>query len=143
MADRFSLPAAVAGGKEEELRLLRAAKQRCVARLAEMNYSIARLESLRDALRGEIAAFGSLLGEDDADETGQSDRAVANEHDSRSCGRREIARVVDAIAEILRPEGALHYRDIYYRISELGITVVGLDPAATLFWNSGWRGSAN
>ena len=39
---------------------------------------------------------------------------------------------VDAVVEVLRSAGPLHYRDILVKVGENGVSVRGKDPAATL-----------
>ena len=43
-----------------------------------------------------------------------------------------LAGSVDAVVEILTENGPLHYRTIYEKVEEMGISVIGKDPAAVL-----------
>ena len=52
------------------------------------------------------------------------------EHSSRHSP--DLARSVDAVLEVLREHGALHYRTIYDKVEDTGIVVIGKDPAAVL-----------
>ena len=128
-----------------EMEFFRAARQRRIERLAALDGMIARRKALRDGLRSEIAACDALLGEDANSGpvlNGQGGGVVENVGVGRYGNRRrtETSRSVDAVLDILGREGALHYRDIYDKLVAQGVTIIGLDPAATLLARI-WRDS--
>ena len=43
-----------------------------------------------------------------------------------------FVKSVEAVVDVLRREGPTHYRDIYEKVAETGVIVVGKDPAAVL-----------
>lgn len=139
-----NLVSAVGIEGQDETTLFRNARQRRVEQLVATSEEIAQLEKLRDRLNTEIAAFDVILGEDaedasalaqqspDAAENGVVDRGGARQ-DNRSLGQSsELTRSVEATVEVLRREGTLHYREIYDKVTEMGVKVTGQDPAATL-----------
>lgn len=146
--DPGHLPAGGAGGVPEETEFFRAARQWRIERLAALDGMIARRKAFRDGLRSEIAACDALLGEDansGSVPNRQGGGVVENEGDGRNGTRRnrrraETSRSVDAVVDILGREGALHYRDIYDKLVAQGVTIIGLDPAATLLARI-WRDS--
>lgn len=44
----------------------------------------------------------------------------------------DLAKSVDAVVDVLREHGALHYRTIYEMVERIGVSVIGKDPAAVL-----------
>ena len=116
--------------------------------LKRVEAEIAELQVQRERLIKEVAALDSLIGHDndstpypipdttvssqgqteDLFEPGLEDRDLEETRRSPA-----LAESIDATLEVLRQHGRpLHYRQIYDKVTEMGISVIGKDPAAVL-----------
>ena len=129
---------------DSETAILCEARQRFIDELARTSAEISKLKAWRDDLSKKISALNVIL-DDEAGAVPVSQHQTAdapqsegpNQYvsilDSRSSRQSpELSKSVDAAVEVLRREGPLHYRDIYAKIAEMGVSVIGKDPAATL-----------
>ena len=128
------------------------------SKIVEIERSQVRLSELRDKrklLESQILAMDTILGEQLSDppipdelpeavdaapmpqSMGLYQQDVFGELPQASIGSRRdrsqsLSESVDAVVKVLSQETPLHYREIYDRVTAMGVTIVGKDPAATL-----------
>ena len=134
--------------QDAELLTFTEARRWRIGHLKRVEANIAELQVQREKLIKEVAALDSLLGHhsdstpylepdttvvtqsqaEDLSEPSLEDRDLEESRRSPA-----LAESVDATLEVLRQHGRpLHYRQIYDKVTEMGISVIGKDPAAVL-----------
>ena len=113
-----------------DLGAIRRFRDRRLAKLETVESQVECLQQEQRQLRNEIEACNTLLGESLAADPPASE--VAEQHIGSNSQSPEITESVEAAISVLRRDGPLHYRRLYDRVTEMGITVVGKDPAAVL-----------
>ena len=83
---------------------------------------------LRSPMELSPGSSGSELGDNPTDAT-NLDSVSTRGLSPRS---PDLARSVDAVVAILRKHGEMHYRSIYEQVEQMGVSVIGKDPAAVL-----------
>ncbi len=134
--------------QDTELLTFTEARRWRVSNLERVEAKIAELQVQRERLIKEVAALDSLLDHDgEATFSSTPDTAASTpsqtedpvEPGSDDLDLEEtrrspaLAESVEATLEVLRQHGRpLHYRQIYEKVTEMGISVIGKDPAAVL-----------
>ena len=142
---------ALPGGTAQDCEILAftEARRRRVERLAETEAEIEQLTLERDKLRKEVAALDSLLGHETHPSPTEANPANIDQRQGQMSSVAEpdldvedrdeprhspaLQESVDATIEVLREHTRpLHYREIHRKVAEMGVEVLGKDPAATL-----------
>lgn len=137
-----------ATSRVDEQSAFEAARRWRVCRLEEIEAKIAELQEQREKFSKEVAALDGLLGYEEHSYTEPTPGTIGNskgrtddlldpisvDGDSTET-RHSPAHVesVDATLKVLQQHGRpLHYREIYDKVTDMGVSVIGKDPAAVL-----------
>ena len=130
--------------ENDEAAMLRAARCRRADELDSVDTEIVRLKAVRTKLRLDLQALDVLLGEattlENPIKPSTEITPPSNVLRQGSYGQRVrlhqpselLSASVTAVMEVLQESGPLHYRKIYEKVADAGITIPGKDPAATL-----------